>query len=94
MFELRKSEEVHQGKTRSKPVLLSETSAGQWLKIHSIPDGDYHPQFVRLGIHEGQRVRCLERLPGGTIVLQKNRQQIAVGHLLARLIRVVVLDHR
>jgi Fe2+ transport system protein FeoA len=36
-------------------------------------------------------VKCLERLPGGTIVLQKNRQQIALGHKLARQV-VVLLD--
>jgi ferrous iron transport protein A len=48
-------------------------------------------QFIRFGIHEGQRVRCIERLPGGTVVLQKNRQQIAIGHTLARQVFVVVI---
>ena len=49
-------------------------------------------QFIRVGIHEGEKVRCLERLPGGTIVLQKNRQQIAIGHQLAKQILVTVLS--
>jgi Fe2+ transport system protein FeoA len=94
MFELNRSQIIPGSKTQNKTVSLSETRAGQWLRIHSLPDGDYYPQFIRLGIHEGQRVKCLERLPGGTIVLQKNRQQIAVGHLLARNIRVVILEHK
>jgi Fe2+ transport system protein FeoA len=92
MFELNTKEIMTGSKIRKRTVSLSETRAGQWLKIHSLPDGDYYPQFVRLGIHEGQRVKCLERLPGGTIVLQKSRQQIAIGHTLAKTILVVVLD--
>ncbi|HUN65025.1 MAG TPA: ferrous iron transport protein A [Bacteroidota bacterium] len=68
---------------------LDEARAGQSLKISSLPDGMLYAQFVRLGINEGQRVRCLERLPGGTIILQKNRQQIAIGHSLAKHIVVV-----
>ncbi len=57
----------------------------------SMPAGTMRAQFIRVGIHEGEKVKCLERLPGGTVVLQKNRQQIAVGHQLARNIFVVVL---
>ncbi len=68
---------------------LSEIGAGQWIKISALPQGVLYAQFVRLGLHEGQRVRCLERLPGGTIVLQRNRQQVAVGHQLAKDIYVI-----
>ncbi len=74
---------------------LEEIRAGQWVKIISLPVGVLYAQFIRLGFHEGQRVKCLERLPGGTVVLQKNRQQVAVGHLLAKSIYVVSeSDHR
>ncbi len=72
-------------------IALDKATAGQWLRIKTLPDGQLHPQFVRLGLHEGQRVRCLERLPGGTVVLQKNRQQVAIGHSLAKSIVVAVL---
>jgi Fe2+ transport system protein FeoA len=61
------------------------------VRILSVPDGTVRAQFIRLGISEGERVKCLERLPGGTIVLQKNRQQIALGHKLAKQV-VVRLD--
>ena len=70
---------------------LRSTHAGQWVKIISVPRGALRAQFIRVGIHEGERVRCLERLPGGTIVIQKNRQQIAIGHQLAEEILVVLL---
>ena len=47
-----------------------------------MPRGVLHAQFVRVGIGEGEKVRCLERLPGGTTIIQKNRQRIAIGHNL------------
>ena len=64
--------------------------AGNSVKIVSVPGGNLRAQFIRLGISEGERVICLERLPGGTIVIQKHRQQIALGHKLARQIFVQV----
>ena len=56
-----------------------------------MPEGEIRAQFIRVGIHEGERVQCLERLPGGTVVIGKHRQQIAIGHQLARRIVVIVL---
>ena len=73
---------------------LSSSKTGQHLKIVSVPHGTLKAQFVRLGIHEGEKVKCLERLPGGTIVVQKNRQQIAIGHQLAKQIMVVVVGDK
>jgi ferrous iron transport protein A len=74
-----------------KATTLFSSEAGMWVRIFSLPQGPIRAQFIRVGIGEGERVRCIERLPGGTIVLQKNRQQIAVGHQLAKEILVVVL---
>jgi Fe2+ transport system protein FeoA len=73
-------------------TLLYGARAGQWLKIHTLPQGILRAQFIRFGIHEGERVLCIERLPGGTIVIQKNRQEITIGHTLAKQIYVVVLQ--
>ncbi len=70
-----------------KPLNLLER--GRWGKITAVPPGILRAQFVRLGIHEGERVKCLEHLPGGTVVIQKNRQQIALGHQLAKKIQVI-----
>ena len=75
-------------KPRTIPLIL--VRAGNSVKIVSVPRGTLRAQFIRLGISEGERVVCLERLPGGTIVIQKNRQQIALGHKLARQIVVEV----
>lgn len=47
---------------------------------------------MRLGLLEGEMVRCLEKLPGGTIVLEKNRQEIAIGFSLASTIVVAVVQ--
>jgi len=75
-------------------ISLNSATTGQNLRIASVPHGTLKAQFVRLGIHEGEKVKCLERLPGGTIVVQKNRQQIAIGHQLAKQIMVVVLGDK
>ncbi|MGA9364006.1 MAG: FeoA family protein [Bacteroidota bacterium] len=75
---------------KQKTVPLILVRAGNLVKIISVPKGALRAQFIRLGISEGERVTCLERLPGGTIVIQKNRQQIALGHKLAREILVQV----
>jgi Fe2+ transport system protein FeoA len=69
---------------------LLESTPGQVMKIFSLPrHGTLYYQFIRLGIHEGQTVTCYAKLPGGTVVLQKNRQYVSIGHTLARQVRVV-----
>lgn len=75
---------------KQKTVPLILVSAGNSVKIISLPEGTLRAQFIRLGISEGERVMCLERLPGGTVVIQKNRQQIALGHKLAKQIVVQI----
>jgi len=81
------------GEAMQRVISLYAAAAGQWLKIHSAPDGPLRSHCIRLGIHEGERAKCIERLPGGTIVLQKNRQQIAIGHALAKQIMVIILPN-
>ena len=73
-------------------ITLNTVTSGRWIKIHSLPPGLLRAQFIRFGINEGERVKCIERLPGGTTVIQKNRQQLAIGHLLAKQIFVVVIQ--
>lgn len=76
---------------RKSTVSLYSSPVGGWIRIVSLPPGIVRAQFIRLGISEGERIFCLQRLPGGTIVLQKNHQQIAVGHQLSRQIIVAVI---
>jgi Fe2+ transport system protein FeoA len=77
--------------TKNATDTLFATAAGVWVKIMSLPVDVQGAKFVRLGIIVGAKVRCIERLPGGTIVIQKHRQQIAIGHTLAKQISVVAL---
>jgi Fe2+ transport system protein FeoA len=77
-----------------KPLFLSSAKTGQFLRIVSLPHGQMKSQFIRLGIHEGERVQCLECLPGGTIVLKKSRRHIAIGNELAKEIQVTFLEEK
>ncbi len=80
------------GSKKLEGIALSAVKKGTWVRIHSLPRGVVRAQFIRFGIHEGEKVQCIERLPGGTIVLQKNRQQVALGHLLAGQILVEPIE--
>ena len=76
---------------RTSTTSLLSSPVGSWVRIVAIPPGTIRAQFIRLGLGEGERILCLERLPGGTVILQKNRQQIAIGHQLSREIIVAVI---
>lgn len=85
----------HEFTTKGKELIpgyksspLSFTRKGSRLRIISIPEGRGRTQLIRLGIMKGEVVQCIERLPGGTIVIEKNRQEIAIGASLARTIIV------
>lgn len=77
--------------TNPSVLPLTEAKVGQSLRIHSLPKGNMRAYFIRLGISEGDAAVCHERLPGGTVVLRKNRQEVAIGHKLAGEILVVLL---
>lgn len=62
---------------------LVEVGIRLFVTILALPSGVVRSQFIRFGISEGETVECLERLPGGTIVIRKNRQEIAIGRQLA-----------
>jgi Fe2+ transport system protein FeoA len=67
-----------------KKLTLNNTKKGKYIIILELPEGILRVQLIRLGISVGDKIFCLERLPGGTVVIQKNRQEIALGHDLAR----------
>ena len=59
--------------------------------IISLPaDATLRSQCIRLGLCIGASFLCLERLPGGTVVVETNRQEIALGNALARTIGVAL----
>jgi Fe2+ transport system protein FeoA len=76
---------------KDKQISLSDVKRGNFIKILYLPDGLVRTQMIRFGIIEGEIVKCLERLPGGTILIQKNRQEIAIGLQLAK--NIIVSKH-
>jgi Fe2+ transport system protein FeoA len=71
---------------------LHQIKKGSRLVIMEIPEGRSRSQLIRLGVVKGEFIRCLERLPGGTVVIQKHRQEIAIGVTLARTILVAYVN--
>jgi ferrous iron transport protein A len=69
---------------------LDKAQKGKLVTIINLPSGELRAHLIRLGITEGDSIRCIERLPGGTIVVQKNRQEIAVGYDLAKKIKIIL----
>jgi Fe2+ transport system protein FeoA len=67
--------------------LFAVKKGSRWIVV-DIPEGKSRAQLIRLGILEGEAIRCIERLPGGTVVIEKNRQEIAIGAALAKTILV------
>lgn len=71
---------------------LDSAKKGITVKIVEIPEGKRKAQLIRLGIVEGHLVRCLERLPGGTVIIQNHRQEVAMGSVLAK--SILVTEHQ
>ena len=67
----------------TKSFALSSVGRGRSFVILNIPQGRGRTQLIRLGIMRGEVIKCVERLPGGTVVVEKNRQEIAIGSTLA-----------
>lgn len=74
--------------TLTMNLTLDKAKKGTYITVLTLPQGLLKVQLIRLGITEGSKVYCLERLPGGTVVLQKSRQEIAIGYDLAKKITI------
>lgn len=74
--------------TSRKSLPLSSVARGGSIIVLNIPNGRGRTQLIRLGIMRGEVIKCVERLPGGTVVVEKNRQEIAIGSSLAETILV------
>ena len=72
-------------------MTLDKALRGQKMEIVSIPDKKIKDQAIRLGIYEGARVTCFEKLPAGPVVLLNRKQEIAIGRRLAQKIQVKIL---
>jgi len=74
--------------TNNITIPLHKIQKGNRVVIVEVPEGKGKSQLIRLGILKGEFIRCLERLPGGTVVIEKNRREIAIGMSLAKTIFV------
>lgn len=64
---------------------------GQHIEVITIPDATIRAQAIRLGIYEGAKLICSEKLPAGPIILQNRMQEIAIGRNLAKKIAIKAL---
>lgn len=67
---------------------LAVLRPGQEATIAEIPDSTARAQALRFGMGGGASVLCVSVIPGGPVVLRSGRQEIAIGHGLARRIRI------
>lgn len=70
-------------------MCLTKIKKGQTVAIVKIEDEEIRTQFIRFGIGEGSRVKCMEKIPFGPFMLQHNRQEIAIGREVAK--KIIVL---
>ncbi len=69
-------------------MTLDQVRRGSEIQIVSLDDPQSRSQLLRMGISEGSRVICQEKLPLGPVILRCRRQEIAIGRQLARSIQV------
>lgn len=73
---------------RDAPGSLAMLRSGDCAVIESIADDHARAVALRFGMGAGACVRCVSATRGGPVVLSCGRQEIAVGHALARRIAV------
>lgn len=69
-------------------MTLDMANKGQKIEILSIPDDRIRVQAIRLGLYEGAKLTCSEKVPAGPVVLQNRFQEIAIGRKLAGTIKI------
>jgi ferrous iron transport protein A len=74
--------------TEEKIMTLDKASRGERIEIVHINDPAIRAQAIRLGISEGVKMLCSEKLPAGPIILQNKMQEVAIGRKLAQQISI------
>lgn len=67
---------------------LDQIKFGKKCCIKSLPPGTVKDQTIRFGLTEGKEVLCQAVIPGGPVVLEVDRQEIALGRNLAKQIGI------
>ena len=58
---------------------LNQVQSGENFSFVSIPS-HIKSDLIRLGLCEGDLVKCISRIPGGPVVVEKDLVQIAIGN--------------
>jgi Fe2+ transport system protein FeoA len=69
-------------------MTLDKAKRGERVEIIHIDDASVRAQAIRLGISEGSRMLCSEKLPAGPVILQNRMQEVAIGRKLAQHISI------
>ena len=69
-------------------MTLDKAIKGQTMVIKSIPDSLIRAQAIRFGINEGAVVTCRGVIPAGPVIVERQKQEIAIGRGLAKSITV------
>lgn len=69
-------------------MTLENVKKGQLIEIINIPDSSIRVQAIRLGLFEGCKVTCSEKIPAGPVILKNRFQEIAIGRNLAKTIQI------
>ncbi len=69
-------------------MTLDQVRKGQVVRITGMPNEMFRVHAIRFGISEGSVVICRQIVPAGPVVVSWNKQEIAIGRSLARIISV------
>ena len=72
-------------------MTLDLAKKGEKIEIINIPNKQVRAQAIRLGICEGAKLLCSEKLPSGPVILQNRMQEIAIGRNLAEKISIKLI---
>jgi Fe2+ transport system protein FeoA len=72
-------------------MTLDKIKKGQRIQIQKVADPKLRDQIIRMGIYEGAKVICAERLGKGPIVIKNRMQEIAIGRGIAEKISIEVI---
>ncbi|TZE83485.1 FeoA family protein [Calorimonas adulescens] len=64
-------------------MILANAKVGQTVEIVDIMDSDAKIKTLRLGIGEGSKIKCVEKISNGPVVIRSRMQELAVGKKLA-----------
>lgn len=70
--------------SETNQATLDRIKRGKMCCIKRLPQGIVKDQTIRFGLTEGKEVRCQAVIPGGPVVLEVDRQEIALGRNLAK----------